>query len=298
MEHPPADLDDLDADTLRAALADVDPTLAARPLRRVAHGWDNDMWRLGDDLAVRVARRRAALELLTNECTWLTRLPSIAPAAMPSPIVHAPAGPDGAIRWSVVPWLDGTDLLGRAPAGEGFADDLATALARLHEPAPTDAPVNPVRGIPLVERSARVESNLDLLGLGELAGGVRRRAATLRPQPGPDQWLHGDVHPGNVVASADGRLVGLVDFGDLGRGDIATDLGGAWVLFDAEVRARFLDRYRGKRHDAVTDPDLVARAEWWAVSFCTAVLAATSTGPLVERCRTVWRELEPTVSGW
>jgi len=36
--------------------------------------------------------------------------------------------------------------------------------------------------------------------------------------PGPPLWLHGDLHPGNVLVS-DGCLSGVIDFGDLTSGD-------------------------------------------------------------------------------
>lgn len=44
------------ADLVREALAEQHPDLAGLSLREVAGGWGNQMWRLGDDLAVRVQR--------------------------------------------------------------------------------------------------------------------------------------------------------------------------------------------------------------------------------------------------
>ena len=54
----------------------------------------------------------------------------------------------------------------------------------------------------------------------------------------PPVWLHGDPHPWNLV-HRDGRLAGLVDFGDVCAGDPASDLAGAWLAFDADQRSRF-----------------------------------------------------------
>ncbi len=45
-------------------------------------------------------------------------------------------------------------------------------------------------------------------------------------------WVHGDLHPANVVVS-DGTLSGIVDFGDLFAGDPAWDLAAASVLLPA-----------------------------------------------------------------
>jgi aminoglycoside phosphotransferase (APT) family kinase protein len=55
-------------------------------------------------------------------------------------------------------------------------------------------------------------------------------------------WVHGDLHPANVVV-ADGTLAGVVDFGDLSVGDPASDLAAAWVLLPAGAAARFFTAY-------------------------------------------------------
>ncbi|MGH3379581.1 MAG: phosphotransferase [Actinoallomurus sp.] len=74
---------------------------------------------------------------------------------------------------------------------------------------------------------------------------------------GPRVWLHGDLHPANVVA--DGTLAGVVDFGELCAGDPATDLAAAWVLLPAGAAPRFLSAY------ANTDEAMIRRARGWAV---------------------------------
>lgn len=58
---------------------------------------------------------------------------------------------------------------------------------------------------------------------------------------GPAVWLHGDLHPANVVVR-DGALVGLIDFGEMCGGDPATDLSAAWLLPDGAA-GRFFDAY-------------------------------------------------------
>src|SRR5690349_16738414 len=55
---------------------------------------------------------------------------------------------------------------------------------------------------------------------------------------GPPVWVHGDLHPANVVVS-DGTLSGIVDFGDMFAGDPAWDLAAAWVVLPAGLAARF-----------------------------------------------------------
>ena len=50
--------------------------------------------------------------------------------------------------------------------------------------------------------------------------------------PGPPLWVHGDLHPANLLVTADGTLRAVLDFGDVTAGDPAVDLATAWLTFD------------------------------------------------------------------
>jgi aminoglycoside phosphotransferase (APT) family kinase protein len=50
--------------------------------------------------------------------------------------------------------------------------------------------------------------------------------------------VHADLDSRNLLVQG-GRLSGLIDFGDLGVGDPACDLGLAWKLFSGESREVF-----------------------------------------------------------
>jgi aminoglycoside phosphotransferase (APT) family kinase protein len=63
----PASEIEIDESLVRVLLAEQHPDLADRPLRRAANGWDNVIFRLGDDLVVRLPRRLAAVELVEHE---------------------------------------------------------------------------------------------------------------------------------------------------------------------------------------------------------------------------------------
>lgn len=53
VEQPPAEVE-IDEPMVRALLAEQHPDLADLPLQRIDAGWDNDLWRLGDALIVRL----------------------------------------------------------------------------------------------------------------------------------------------------------------------------------------------------------------------------------------------------
>ncbi|WP_158372022.1 phosphotransferase [Cellulosimicrobium cellulans] len=108
------------------------------------------------------------------------------------------------------------------------------------------------------------------------------RDALLAPAwPGPLVWLHGDPHPGNLVA-AGGHLAGLLDFGDMTAGDPACDLATAWLTFDARGRAAFR-----ARADAVADargpldPGRWRRAAGWALVMASALVTHGDDDPVI-----------------
>jgi aminoglycoside phosphotransferase (APT) family kinase protein len=236
---------------------------------KVGEGWDNALFRLGDELAVRLPRRAAAATLIEHEQRWLPDLASRLPIAAPVPLrVGVPTGLF-AWSWSIVRWLPGQSLL-CAPVSDPAATTivLERLFRALHQPAPGDAPANPWRGVPLAARTAALYEHLQ-----RLDGLVDRRAALALwdrvlgapAWPGPPLWLHGDLHPGNLLAS-EGRLTGVIDFGDLTSGDPATDLAVLWML-PAGIRARFT------AWAADDVPALQMRARGWALALSLAYLA-------------------------
>src|SRR5689334_7584851 len=96
----------IDTALVRALLRDQHPDLAAGPLRPVGHGWDNVVFRLGDDLAVRVPRREARAVLIEHEQRWLPELAPHLPLPVPVPIRIGRPALGYPWPWSVVGWMD------------------------------------------------------------------------------------------------------------------------------------------------------------------------------------------------
>jgi aminoglycoside phosphotransferase (APT) family kinase protein len=90
---------------------------------------------------------------------------------------------------------------------------------------------------------------------------------------GPPLWLHGDLHPANVL-TADGNFCGVIDFGDLCAGDPALDLAASWILLpDHEAIERFQAAYRPVMDDATW-----RRARGWAVWRAFGSLGVATAG--------------------
>ncbi|GAA4975627.1 phosphotransferase [Pseudonocardia tropica] len=71
---------------VRELLQDQPPDLAALPLCEVEDGWGNQMWRLSDELAVRIQRMDATPEPQLKERRWLPRLAPHLPLPIPVPV--------------------------------------------------------------------------------------------------------------------------------------------------------------------------------------------------------------------
>jgi len=264
---------------VRALLRDQHPDLADRSLRLVAEGWDNAMWRLGEDLAVRIPRREIAAPLVRHEQRWLPVLATRLPVPIPVPVRTGLPGLDYPWHWSVVPWFAGRHAidLARRDTG-GLVDGLVDFVTHLHAPAPPDPPVNPFRGVPLGTRDAVLRDRLTALPAARRASAltVWEDALAAPVWAGPPLWLHGDLHPGNLVVSDDGALAAVVDFGDICAGDPAVDLAVAWYLFDGEDRAAFIDRVTAA---SGWDTAMWRRARGWALSFSIAMLTLSDDNP-------------------
>lgn len=281
MAHSPAAERRLDEPAVRALLHSADPTLARLPLHLFAEGWDNSVWRLGEDLAVRIPRREIAAPLIAHEQQALPVVgPRLAAVGVRTPIPVVVGRPTARFPWpwSVVPWISGTTALD-VPRGAAsrWATTLATALEALHRPAPPDAPHNPVRGISLVVRDEVMQIRLaqaeraGIAHVGSLgdawAAGLRAPACTERV------WVHGDLHPGNIVADTE-VLTAFLDFGDVTAGDPAYDLAAAWMLFDAAGRSTFR-RATGSRYDEAT----WTRARAWAAYVALVLITQSDDRP-------------------
>ncbi len=233
------------ADLVREALAEQHPDLAGLPLREVAGGWGNQMWRLGDDLAVRVQRMDPTPELQLKERRWLPALAPRLPLPVPTPVRHGEPGACLPRHWTVMTWVPGEPLdHGTITRGEHAADALAGFLRALHVAAPADAPSSTDRGAHPRDVTDGFEGFLHAVAPDDSAAvrSVWADAVAAPAWEGPPVWVHGDLHPANVVV-ADGTLAGVVDFGDLFAGDPAWDLAAAWVLLPAGLAARFFDAY-------------------------------------------------------
>lgn len=258
------------------------PEWAELPIRRVpSAGTDNALYRLGDDLAVRLPRIDWAVPMVDKECEWLPQLARQLPLATPVPLAKGAPGDGYPWHWSVCRWLDGENAtLDRLTDPIQAATALAAFITALQGIDATDGPPpgphNVYRGNPLAERDMRVRESIATLDDSfdtETLLATWEAALAAPVWDGPPIWIHGDLQSGNLLA-VDGRLSAVIDFGCLGAGDPACDMMAAWTVFSAESRAAF-------RAALTIDDATWERGRGWAVTTVGAIPYYTDTNPVL-----------------
>jgi aminoglycoside phosphotransferase (APT) family kinase protein len=259
---------EIDEALLRGLLSDQMPEFADQPISILDKGWDNVSLRVGADWIARMPRRARAVPLIENEQRWLPILAPSLPLPVPTPVGIGRPGRGYPWPFSLVPFLPGRSADLDAPAADQ-AERFAGFLRALHRPAPSDAPHNIYRGVPIADRASSVEERLERLRRSTDRITPRIEAAwsaALEVEPATaSTWLHGDLHARNVLVE-EGSFTGIIDWGDMTSGDPATDLAAVWMLFEnARGRRRVLDAYQASAA-------LIARSKGWAVFFGVVLL--------------------------
>lgn len=237
----------IDAALVRGLLAVQFPQWAHLTLAPVpSAGTDNALFRLGEEMAVRLPRIHWASGQPAKEHTWLPYLAPHLPLAIPQPLALGEPSDTYPWQWAIHRWSAGEDATrARMSDPRQTAIDLAhfvAALQRVAVPAGLTPGMLPGgRGEPLAARDARVRAAIAALqGMLDTsaAAAVWDAALAAPPWSGPPLWLHGDLQAGNLLA-VQGRLRAVIDFGCLGLGDPACDVMAAWLHLDKETRALF-----------------------------------------------------------
>jgi aminoglycoside phosphotransferase (APT) family kinase protein len=257
--------DELETDALlvRRLLAAQFPEWAARAVARVpSAGTDNALYRLGEDLVVRLPRIHWAVGGVDKDLLLLPKLAPLLPVAVPVPLAKGEPAEGYPWTWGIYPWLRGENPpIGGIPDAESLAREVADFVKALHRVDPAGGPTAR-RGRPLAEvqdEDAR-DALAELKGMIEVeaAAAAWNEALQAPPWTGPPVWVHGDLLAGNLLLEG-GRLTGVIDWGGAGIGDPACDLIVAWALVPRDLRPAF-------RAELGVDDATWARGRGWALS--------------------------------
>ena len=249
--------------------------LAVEPVESA--GWDNAIFRLGPELAVRLPLRRVSAKHVRNEHRWLPVLAPYLPLAVPVPAGEGVPGEGYPWHWTVCRWLSG-ELAAVAPVADlaQAASSLAEFVVALQAIDPTGGVVHEFRGVSLAAHDHNARA----------AAAVLQRSIDTRPlmevweialaEPtwtGRPLWIHADLHPANLLVK-DHELSAVIDFGLLGVGDPACDLMVAWMYLSAESRDVF------RRQLAVDDASW-SRGRGWALQSGMRMAAYSADNPVL-----------------
>jgi aminoglycoside phosphotransferase (APT) family kinase protein len=259
-------IDELEIDEalVRRLLAEQFPEWMDLPLRRVVpSGTVNAIFRLGDDLSVRLPRREGPIEPDSKAFEWLARLGRLLPVEIPVPVAQGRPTGDYPWFWEIHSWVEGETVPVEEIDAIQAARDLAALVAALQQVSPAGAP--PGRGIPLAERDKEIRYWLSRFEGDPAVTAGWERALAAPPWGGAPVWHHGDLDARNWLVR-DGRISGVIDWGSMGVGDPACDVMVAWKLHSPAARDVF-------RETLPMDDATWERARGWALSQAVAALA-------------------------
>jgi aminoglycoside phosphotransferase (APT) family kinase protein len=247
----------IDDAVVRALLREQFPELDASSARLLGEGWDNAVWLVEDEWAFRFPRREIAIPGVRRELVVLPTLAPLVPVRVPAP--RFVGEPSGRFPWPFfgAPVLAGCELAA-ADLDERRLDALAAPLGRflraLHAPE-TLAAVDPEETLPVdFNRRADMPFRIERIRerLGELppslwepphvVDDLLRTAAELPPASDSHVLVHGDLHIRHVLVDG-AELSGVIDWGDVCRGDRSIDLPLVWMLFTPAGRTEFFEEY-------------------------------------------------------
>lgn len=247
MPEPKMNPDEIDIDrpTVVRLIAKQFPQWAGLPITAVrSAGTDNAIFRLGDDMAVRLPRRPGVVATLAREQRWLPLLAPLLPLAVPLPLAEGVPGEGFPFPWSVYRWLDGKNVVDEPVVDlPDAAVRLGKFVAALQRIDSAGGPPPSFRGGPVSALDDRVRVQIRDLGRDGMVDPVLATAAweTALAAPawqGPPRWVHADLSPMNLLAR-DGTLSAVIDFGGMGIGDPAIDMLPAWSWLTPQTREGF-----------------------------------------------------------
>lgn len=259
----------VDERLVRSLLKAQRPEWADLPLSPAGAGTDNTMYRLGDDLLVRLPRTADNGQSVRKEQEWLPRLAPLLACPIPVPVHAGTPTSVFPLVWSVSRWIDGDEASPDTVRDwAAFGSDLAAIVRELHNidlmgATRTDdlswyrggslQPCDQWISTCLEDCRTAMGPELDVETLEQLW----RAALALPESSGPDVWLHGDLKPTNLLVR-EGKLHAVIDFGGLSVGFPDAEHSTLWDLPPQARQAYW---------DTLNLDDLAwARARAWAIA--------------------------------
>jgi aminoglycoside phosphotransferase (APT) family kinase protein len=271
---------------VRRLLADQMPQWAELPIGNVPlGGTDNALYRLGDEMVVRLPRIEWAVAARKKEHEWLPQLAPLLPVEIPTPLALGKPGHGYPWPWSVYGWLAGEDpSIDLDLDRDALRPDIVRFLEALRHVDISGSP-EARSGLPLETVDQSVRAAIDVLGERidrACALAAWEAALAVPPWQKDPVWVHADLDARNLLVTA-GRLNAVIDWGSSGLGDPAFDISVAWKLFSPSARAAF-------RSEIDVDDTTWDRARGWTLAQAVNALSyyTMKTNPVLVQETTRW----------
>ena len=241
----------IDVPLVRRLLERSLPQFAGLPVEPLAStGSSNALFRLGEDLLVRLPRQPGGSASIEKEARWVPQIAGGVSVQVPATVAVGEPGFGYAERWSVTRWIEGgTPAVPWDAVAQGssrvMAEDLARFVSQLRAiPVPVAALKDPAlswyRGGPLAVLDEDFHHAVDACrGIAGLDLDLHRAIEVWEAALAAEQdvtpaltWVHGDLLAENLLVRDHG-LAAVLDFGGLAIGDPTVDLVVAWEVLDA-----------------------------------------------------------------
>jgi aminoglycoside phosphotransferase (APT) family kinase protein len=220
------------------------PDLRDAPLSRLGSGFDNTAWRAGD-WVFRFPRKESTVWFLRNEIDHLPRVAAALPVRTSAP--ERVGEPTGDYPWPyagyrILPGHTACSALSDTDRA-GLAEALGSFLRVLHA-IPSDGLLDdPLQKGDVAGRARKVHA-----WASRLEGFTPEDLDRIEQLGRTPLWsrspvtLHGDLYARHLLVDQ-GRLVGVIDWGDLMRGDPAIDLTVGMTFLPPSARPAFAEAY-------------------------------------------------------
>ncbi|RYG36595.1 hypothetical protein EON81_09275 [bacterium] len=230
----------------RRLIGDAFPQAAGQTVTRFASGMDNDIFAVGDRWLARLPRHDFGRGNIEREILLLPSLPDL-DLSLPQIVAVGEATSEYPSRFLLLNRLTGDQPGLQDRFVEDDARALGLALRRLHEAPRPGWLSGDVHGLFRAGQFlARLEQVLPIVSEADRLEFEPALRELIEPSEDPlenaEAWVHGDLHIRNLLCR-EGRLSGIVDWGDSHCGHPTHDLMAAYALFEPATREVFFEAY-------------------------------------------------------
>lgn len=247
----------IDEKLVQALLSEQFPEFSSLDVSFVKpQGWDNRTFRIGDDKLARLPSSSKYRHQVLKEYEWLPFLSSAITLDIVHPVALGKPSSIYPFHWLINKWIPGVTLASTENVDTKLVvSGLVSFLDNLQRVDTIEAPEpglhNFYRGGSLEVYSSEMQQAISLIDDAEIhlkkqLEVIWSKAIGSRWEHDP-VWLHGDLSAGNILVR-DGRIAGIIDFGQAGIGDPACDLAIAWNFLNAESRISFRKHTNFDKH--------------------------------------------------